>query len=159
VNKYRNLFVIRSVTKFYGMPGIRFGYGIAANSLIETLETTRQPWSINTLAGFATLAAFSDKAFIENSKRIVANERAEFADMLNGISGLHVFPSVTNFLLVKIQNPKFTSTKLREEMAKQGILIRDCSTFVGLDDSFFRVTVRSGTDNKKLVEALKQTMK
>jgi threonine-phosphate decarboxylase len=60
---------------------------------------------------------------------------------------------------VKIQNPKFTSTKLREEMAKQGILIRDCSTFVGLDDSFFRVTVRSGTDNKKLVEALKQTMK
>jgi threonine-phosphate decarboxylase len=159
VNKYRNLFVIRSVTKFYGMPGIRFGYGIAANSLNETLETTRQPWSINTLAGFATLAAFSDKAFIENSKRTVANERAEFADMLNGITGLHVFPSVTNFLLVKIQNPKFTSTKLREEMAKQGILIRDCSTFVGLDDSFFRVTVRSGTDNKKLVEALKQTMK
>ncbi len=158
VNKYQNLFVIRSVTKFYGMPGIRFGYGIAAERLVETLETTRQPWSINTLAGFATLAAFSDKAFIENSKRTIVEERNEFADMLNGIRGLHVFPSVTNFLLVKIQNPKVTSTMLREEMAKQGMLIRDCSTFVGLDDSFFRVTVRAVVDNRKLVEALTQAI-
>ncbi len=78
--------------------------------------------------------------------------------MLNEICGLHVFPSVTNFLLVKIQDPKFTSTKLREEMAKQGMLIRDCSTFVGLDDSFFRVTVRAGVDNRKLVEALTQAI-
>jgi threonine-phosphate decarboxylase len=159
VNKYPNLFVIRSVTKFYGMPGIRFGYGIAARNLIETLETTRQPWSINTLAGFATLAAFSDKAFIENSKRTIAQEREKFAKLLGGIGGLHVFPSVTDFLLVKIQNPKFTSTGLREELAKQGMLIRDCSTFVGLDESFFRVTVRSGADNKKLVEALKKVLR
>ncbi len=159
VNKYPNLFVIHSVTKFYGMPGIRFGYGIAAESLIENLETTRQPWSINTLAGFATLAAFSDKEFIENSKRIIAKERNEFAMMLNKIKGLHVFPSETNFLLVKILNSKFTSMGLREEMAKRGMLIRDCSTFVGLDDSFFRVTVRSGADNVKLVEAIEQAMK
>ncbi len=158
VKTYPNLFVIHSVTKFYGMPGIRFGYGIAARSLIETIETTRQPWSINTLAGFATLAAFGDKEFIENSKRTIAEVRAEFAKLLNGIGGLHVFPSETNFLLVKIQNSKFTSKGLREEMAKQGMLIRDCSTFVGLDDSFFRVTVRSSADNRKLVEALKRTM-
>lgn len=159
VNKYPNLFVIHSVTKFYGMPGIRFGYGIAARNLIETLETTRQPWSINTLAGFATLAAFSDKEFIENSKRTIAKERNEFAKMLNKIEGLRVFTSETNFLLVKILNPKFTSTGLREEMAKRGMLIRDCSTFVGLDDSFFRVTVRSGADNVKLVKAIEQVMK
>jgi len=159
VNKYPNLFVIHSVTKFYGMPGIRFGYGIAARNLIETLETTRQPWSINTLAGFATLAAFSDKEFIENSKRTIAKERNEFAKMLNKIEGLRVFTSETNFLLVKILNPKFTSTGLREEMAKRGMLIRDCSTFVGLDDSFFRVTVRSGADNVKLVKAIEHVMK
>jgi threonine-phosphate decarboxylase len=158
VNKYANLFVIHSVTKFYGMPGIRFGYGIAAKNLIEALETTRQPWSINTLAGFVTLAGFRDKAFIDNSKRMVAKEREAFAKMLGGIDGLRVFPSETNFLLVKILNPKFRSTGLREEMAKIGMLIRDCGTFVGLDDSFFRVTVRSGKDNKKLVEALKSAM-
>jgi threonine-phosphate decarboxylase len=156
VKKYPNLFVIRSITKFYGMPGIRFGYGIAAESLIETLQTTRQPWSINTLAGYATIAAFKDKEFIQNTKRIIIKEKAEFAKMLNEIGGLHVFPSETNFLLVKILNPKFTSTGLREEMAKEGMLIRDCSTFVGLDASFFRVTVRSGADNAKLVDALRR---
>ncbi len=158
VKEYPNLFVIRSVTKFYGMPGIRFGYGIAAENLVENLETTRQPWSINTLAGFATLAAFNDKSFIENTRSTIASEKAEFADMLSEIDGLHVFPSQTNFLLVKILNPKFTSTGLREEMAKKGMLIRDCSTFVGLDEHFFRVTVRAGKDNIKLVAALEKIL-
>ena len=156
VERFPNLFVIRSVTKFYGMPGIRFGYGIAGESLIDTLQTVRQPWSINTLAGYVTLAAFSDTAFIENTKRTIAKEKMEFARMLRDIGGLHVFPSETNFLLVKILKPKFTSTKLREEIAKEGMLIRDCYTFVGLDDSYFRVTVRSGADNLKLVEAIRK---
>jgi threonine-phosphate decarboxylase len=158
VKKHPNLFVVRSVTKFYGMPGIRFGYGIAAENLIDSLQTVRQPWSINTLAGFATLAAFSDKEFIENTKRTIAREKAEFARKLTEIGGLHVFPSETNFLLVKILNPKFTSTGLREAIAKKGMLIRDCSTFVGLDESYFRVTVRSGEDNAKLIGALRSIL-
>jgi threonine-phosphate decarboxylase len=159
VKKYENLFVIRSVTKFYGMPGIRFGYGIAAESLIDTLQTVRQPWSINGLAGIATLAAFKDKEFIANTKRIIAEEKAQFAKFLTEVGGLKVFPSETNFLLVKILNPKLTSTALREELAKEGLLIRDCCTFVGLDNSYFRVTVRSPEDNQKLVSSLKEKLK
>jgi threonine-phosphate decarboxylase len=159
VKKYENLFVIRSVTKFYGMPGIRFGYGIATESLIDTLQTVRQPWSINSLAGYATLAAFKDTEFIENTKRTIAKERTRFAKMLSEIGGLHVFPSETNFLLVKILNPKFTSTMLKEQMAKEGILIRDCSTFVGLGDSYFRATVRSSRENLKFIKTLKDVLK
>jgi threonine-phosphate decarboxylase len=158
VNKYENLFVIRSVTKFYGMPGIRFGYGIAAKSLISKLLDVQQPWSINCLAGFVTLAAFQDKEFIENTKRTITQERIEFAKQLSKIPGLHVFPSDTNFLLVKITNKKRTSTEIKQELAKMGMLIRDCCTFVGLDDTFFRVTVRSDKDNHKLVEKIKQLM-
>ncbi len=159
VKNYENLFVIRSVTKFYGMPGIRFGYGIAAESLIDTLQTVRQPWSINSLAGFATLAAFSDREFIENTKRTITREKAQLTKSLVEIGGLQVFPSETNFVLVKIQNPQLTSTVLREELAKEGMLIRDCSTFVGLDNKYFRVTVRSAEDNLKLTEALKKKIK
>jgi threonine-phosphate decarboxylase len=159
VKKYENLFVIRSVTKFYGMPGIRFGYGAAAESFIDTLQTVRQPWSINGLAGCATLAAFKDKEFIENTKRTIVKEKAKLARMLTEIGGLHVFPSETNFLLVKILKPKLTSTKLREELAKERLLIRDCSTFVGLDGSYFRVTVRSSQENLILVKALKKALK
>ena len=76
--------------------------------------------------------------------------------MLSEIGGLHVFPSETNFLLVKIRNSKFTSTMLKEQMAKEGILVRDCSTFVGLGDSYFRVTVRSSRENLKLVKTLRE---
>ncbi len=159
VKNYENLYVIRSVTKFYGMPGIRFGYGIAADNLIDQLQTVRQPWSINSLAGFATLAAFNDTEFIANTMRTIPKERAAFAKMLTETGDLHVFPSETNFLLVKILNGKITSTALREGMCKQGILIRDCSTFVGLDDSFFRVTVRSTADNLKLVETMQEVLK
>jgi threonine-phosphate decarboxylase len=158
VKEYENLFVIRSVTKFYGMPGIRLGYGIAAGNLIDKLETVRQPWSINGLAGVATLAAFKDTEFIENTKRTIAKERPQFAKNLSEIEGLHVYPSVTNFLLVKILNRKITSTKLKELLAKEHILIRDCCTFVGLDDSYFRVTVRSAKDNQKLTQTIKQIL-
>jgi threonine-phosphate decarboxylase len=153
---YENLFVIRSVTKFYGMPGIRFGYAIASESLIDTLQTVRQPWSINGLAECATLAAIKDTAFIENTKRTIAKEKTQFTKALSEIKDLHVFPSEANFLLVKILNPKITSTRLREELGKEGLLIRDCCTFVGLDNSYFRLTVRSDKDNQKLVQTLKE---
>jgi threonine-phosphate decarboxylase len=158
VKDYENLFVIRSVTKFYGMAGIRFGYAIAAGNLIDKLETMRQPWSINGLADSVTLAAFNDTEFIENTKQTIAKERIALAKSLNEIEGLHAYPSVTNFLLVKIEKKKITSTILKELLAKERILIRDCCTFMGLDDHYFRVTVRSAKDNQKLTETIKQIL-
>ena len=158
VKEYENLFVIRSVTKFYGMAGIRLGYGIAAPSLIKKLETVRLPWSINCIAGVATSAAFNDTEFIQNTKQTIAKERAQLTKNLNEIECLHVYPSVTNFVLVKILNQKITSTKLKDLLIKEHILIRDCCTFMGLDNSYFRVTVRSAKDNQKLTETIKQIL-
>jgi threonine-phosphate decarboxylase len=159
VKEYENLFVIRSVTKFYGMAGIRLGYGIAAPNLVKKLEDVRLPWSINSLASCATLAAFNDKEFIQNTKTTIAKERTQLANGLEEIEGLHVYPSVTNFLLVKITNGKITSTKLKEALSKERILIRDCCTFMGLDDKYFRITVRAAKDNQKLVETIKKIIK
>ena len=141
------------------VPGIRFGYAIAAESLIDQLQTVRQPWSINGLAGCATLSAFNDKEFIENTKQTIKREKTQLAKMIMEIGGLHVFPSETNFLLVKITSPRITSTELREELGKEGLLIRDCCTFVGLDNTYFRLTVRSAEDNLRLVTALKEKIK
>jgi len=158
VKDYENLFVIRSVTKFYGMAGIRFGYALAATNLIDKLETVRQPWSINGLACQVTTAALNDTQFIENTKITIAKNRETLAKALGEIEGLHVYPSVTNFLLVKIQNRKVTSTMLKELLAKEHILIRDCCTFMGMDDSYFRVTIRSEKDNQILVKKIKQVL-
>jgi threonine-phosphate decarboxylase len=158
VKDYENLFVIRSVTKFYGMAGLRFGYAIAATNLIDKLETVRQPWSINGLACQVTTAALNDTQFIENTKVTIAKNRETLAKALGEIEGLHVYPSVTNFLLVKIQNSKITSTMLKELLAKEHILIRDCCTFMGMDDSYFRVTIRSEKDNQTLVKKIKKVI-
>ena len=158
VKDYENLYVIRSVTKFYGMAGIRFGYAVAAGTLIDKLETIRLPWSINGLACQVTMAAIKDKQFIANTKEAIAKNREALAKALGEIEGLHVYPSVTNFLLVKIQNRKITSTMLKELLAKERILIRDCCTFMGMDDTFFRATIRSAKDNQQLVEKIKQAL-
>jgi threonine-phosphate decarboxylase len=123
------------------------------------LQDNRQPWSINSLAFLATSAALKDKDFIENTKRAIAREKAQLVQMLKEVGSLRVFPSETDFLLVKILDKKTTSIMLKEKLAKEGILIRDCSTFVGLDDSYFRVTVRSSKENLILVKALKRALK
>jgi threonine-phosphate decarboxylase len=158
VKDYENLFVIRSVTKFYGMAGIRFGYAVAAVNLIDKLQTTRLPWSINGLACQVTMAGINDLQFIHNTKETIAKNREVLAKALCEIEGLHVYPSVTNFLLVKIKNSKITSTILKEQLAQERILIRDCCTFMGLDDHYFRVTVRSAKDNQTLTETIKKLL-
>jgi threonine-phosphate decarboxylase len=158
VKDYDNLFVIRSVTKFFGMAGLRFGYAVAATNLIDKLETVRQPWSMNGLVNTTTLAAFSDSEFIKNTKETINKNRAQLAKDLASIEGFQVHPSTTNFLLVKITNRKLTSTMLKEQLAKEKILVRDCCTFMGMDDSYIRITVRSEKDNKTLVETIKKVI-
>lgn len=158
VKDYDNLFVIRSVTKFFGMAGLRFGYAVAATNLIDKLETVRQPWSMNGLVNTTTLAAFSDSEFIKSTKETINKNRAQLAKDLSAIEGLQVHPSTTNFLLVKITNRKLTSTMLKELLAKEKILVRDCCTFMGMDDSYVRITVRSEKDNKTLVETIKKVI-
>jgi threonine-phosphate decarboxylase len=158
VRQYENLFVIRSVTKFYGMAGLRFGYALGADSLIERLETMRQPWSINGLACQVTKAAFNDREFIKATKETINKNKEQLTNDLKQIQGLQIYPSTTNFLLIKITNSNLTSTALKEQLAKEHILIRDCYTFMGMDNKHIRVTVRSAKDNKLLAEKIKQIM-
>ena len=77
---------------------------------------------------------------------------------MKDIGGLRVFPSETNFLLVKILKKGVYVNSFEGEAGHEGILIRDCSTFVGLDDSFFRVTVRSADENAKLIASMKKIL-
>jgi threonine-phosphate decarboxylase len=159
VNEYDNIFVVRSLSKFFGSPGIRFGYGIGNQEFVSVLEDLRYPWSINSLAACATEAALKDTDFIAKTRSLIAKEKKQLAKMLEETGYLKVFPSQTNFLLVKILNQKITSPCLKQKLAEKGILIRDCSTFCGLDDSYIRVTVRGFSENQKLIEAVKETLK
>jgi threonine-phosphate decarboxylase len=155
VNEYNNLFVLRSLTKFFGLAGVRIGFGIGSFSLVKFLKKAKMPWSVNSLAMFATAAAVKDADFIKRSRILVSNSRTEMQKMFKGIPWLKVYPSETNFLLIEITRGDLTSTQLREGLAKRGFLIRDCKDFDGLNNKFFRVTVRRPEENKKLIEQIK----
>jgi threonine-phosphate decarboxylase len=155
VNGYNNLFVLRSLTKFFGLAGVRIGFGIGSPELVEILKRVIMPWSVNSLAMFATVAAVKDTDFIKRTRFLVSKSRREMREMFKPISWLKVYPSETNFLLVEIIRGNLTSTQLAEGLAKKGLLIRDCKDFDGLNNRFFRVTVRRPEENRKLVEQIK----
>ena len=155
VNEYDNLFVLRSLTKFYGLAGLRIGYGIGSPELVTALNNVKMPWSVNSLAMFATDAAINDIAFIKKSRLLVSQNRREMLEMFRSISWLKVYPSETNFVLLEIIQGDLTSTQVKEALAKKGLLIRDCKDFDGLNNRFFRVTVRRLEENKKLIEEIK----
>jgi threonine-phosphate decarboxylase len=155
VNRCNNLFVLRSLTKFFGLAGVRIGFGIGSPDLINVLKNVIMPWSVNSLAMFAAAEAVKDTKFITESRLLLSKSKQQMLEMLKTIPWLKVYPSETNFLLIEILRKDLTSAQLAESLAKKGLLIRNCEDFDGLNNKFFRATVRRPEENKKLVEQLK----
>jgi len=155
VKEYNNLFVLRSLTKFFGLAGVRIGFGVGSPDLVNVLKRVIMPWSVNSLAMFAAAEAVKDTEFIKNSRLLLSKSKRQMLEMLKTVPWLKVYPSETNFLLIEIIREDLTSTQLAEGLAKKGLLIRDCEDFDGLNNKFFRVTVRRPEENRKLVEQIK----
>jgi threonine-phosphate decarboxylase len=155
VNDFGNLFVLRSLTKFFGLAGVRIGFGIASPDVVTILKRVKMPWSVNSLAMFSAVEAVKDEDFIKKSRLLLSRSKRELLEMLRAVPWLKVYPSETNFLLIEIIQGSLTSTQLKEGLAKRGFLIRDCKDFDGLNNKFFRVTVRRPEENRKLIGQLK----
>jgi len=149
-----NLFVIRSLTKIFAIPGLRIGYGIGTQKTIETLSAIQPPWSVNSIAQIVATYLVKNKDFVKETITLVEKERNFLFNCLSQINYLTPYPSVANFILVKLNN--FTSTILTDMLGKRGILIRDCSDFAFLDDSFIRIAVKTRVENSKLIKELKK---
>ena len=147
--------VLRSMTKFYGIPGLRLGYAMADPTIIERLTAMGGPWRVNTLAQVAGVTALRDGDYTKHSVEYITRLRNDLSQGLSCFPQLTVYPSSANFLLVEI-NSDITSTELKERLMKKMILIRDCSTFAGLSNSFFRVAVRTEQENARLLACLKE---
>ena len=155
VNDYQNLFVLRSLTKFFSLAGVRIGFGIGSQEIVSCLKNIMMPWSVNTLAMYSTASALNDNDFTNKSRTLVSNGRKQMQEMFKTIPWVKVYPSETNFLLIEIIKGDLTSTHIRDNLAKKGLLIRDCKDFDGLNNRFFRVAVRLPEENKKLLEQIK----
>jgi threonine-phosphate decarboxylase len=153
VQAKHNLIVLRSLTKFYSIPGLRVGYAICEASLASEIRKQIAPWSVSTVALEAARSVLNDENFIADSLQINAVARDEFTAALRD-SGLLIFPSAANFLLVKL--PKGSGTDLQHWLEPERILIRTCDSFRGLGDAFIRLAVRTSSENLRLVSLIKQ---
>jgi L-threonine-O-3-phosphate decarboxylase len=157
VQKYPNLVILRSLTKFYSLPGLRLGYAIAHPDLLRRWQLWRDPWPVNTLAAAAAIAALQDRAFQAQTWAWLPPARNQLFQGLASLSGLQPLQSAANFLLVESQQQ--SSSQLQQKLLQHHqILIRDCLSFPELGDRYFRVAVRSWSDNQRLLEALSLVM-
>ena len=146
VAEHENLVVLRSLTKFYSMPGLRLGYAIAHPDKLKKWQSWRDPWPVNTLAAAAAIAALQDREFQERTWKWLPAAREE---LFQGLSSIHQFQPLAgavNYLLVESQ---ISTSELQMELLQQyQILIRDCQSFKELGDRYFRVAVRSQSDHQ-----------
>lgn len=151
VKKYDNLFILRSLTKSFGLPGIRIGYACGSKEIIKILQKIKIPWSVNSIAQDAANEVIKNKSHITKSNFIIKKELKYLKKFISSIDGFECIPSSTNFILIKT---KYNSTYLQKKLLKNKILIRDCKNFRGLNEHYFRIAVKSHRDNVKLVSAL-----
>ena len=156
--KNKKIVVLRTFTKFFALAGLRIGYLIAHKEVINKLKQYQPPWNTNSLAQIAAGLILSDKIYINKTCKVIEKEKNFLYGQLSEINGLKPYPSVTNFLLIKIEQFGISSKVLRTLLIQKGILIRDCSNFRNLDDKYIRVAVRSHKENLSLVGALREVV-
>jgi threonine-phosphate decarboxylase len=150
-----SFFVIRSLTKFFNLPGLRVGFGLGAKRLVEKLERLRVMWSVSGLAEALGAAALRDVEFQARSRAWLPSERRFLEEELKPIEALEVFPSEANFILARLKNSMGVEA-LETELAESKIMVRNAANFIGLDQRYFRVAVRDRSENVRLLEALKK---
>jgi threonine-phosphate decarboxylase len=150
--------VLRSLTKFFALPGLRVGYLIGQARLVERLRTRLEPWSVNTVAQTVALACLRDSEFVRQSRAFMEQERAWLFEQVAELPGVQPFLSRTNFLLVKMLKSDMRASALSQALAQENLLVRTCVDFPGLGERFFRVAVRARQDNRRLLRGLRAVL-
>ncbi|MFD0677885.1 MULTISPECIES: cobyric acid synthase [unclassified Paenibacillus] len=153
----RQLMVIRSMTKFYSIPGLRLGFIVAHPDRIREMQHQQVQWSVNTMAQLIGASVLDDHDYERRTHEWLAAERPWLTNSLSEL-GLIVTPSDTNYLLFSTKQLKITVQDLQAEMGKRGILIRDASLFPGLDNSYVRVAIRLREHNERMIKELRASL-
>ena len=154
-NYYNNIVILRGTSKFFAAPGLRLGYAITGyRDLIKAITTRKNPWTINSLAVVAGETMFTDTSYIEQTKQLISAERERCYQALLASPDYKVYKPSGNFLLAKIVNENLTSEYLFDKAIRQGMMIRDCSTFPFLDNKYIRFCFMNPEDNSRLLNCL-----
>lgn len=153
--EFTNLMVLRGVSKFYAAPGMRLGYGITGNlDFLKKMKEKQVPWSLNSLGALAGELMLQDKDYIHRTRELILSERTRLLQALVEIPTYKTYPAYANFILLKIQKPVLTSYDIFDACIRQGLMIRDCSSFECLDGEYIRFCIMNLEDNTRLLNIL-----
>ena len=156
LKSYENLIIIKSLTKFFAIPGLRVGYALSKNRIcIKKIETITPAWNINILGEIAVKSALKDKKYIEDTINFMEKEKQYMYNKLKEINSLKVYEPSVNFILFKIKN----NINLKDKMLEKNFLIRSCSNYHGLDKSYYRIAVKKHEENINIINAIKEILR
>lgn len=150
------LLVIRSMTKFFALAGIRSGFALGPRKLIQLMNIQQGPWTCNRLAQKLSVAALNDISFQEKSRQWFQAESTWLFEALQNFRIFKVFPTYANFFLIKSELPL---SNFFDFLGARGIYVRAANDFIGLDNSYFRIAVRTRQENELLIEAFNTWLK
>lgn len=152
---YNNIIILRGTSKFFAAPGLRLGYAITGNEdLLRNMNQRKNPWTINSLAVIAGELMFQDKDYIAATRDLVLSERQRMYELFQESERFRPYKPTANFMLLRIMDDDLTSQDLFDWAIREGMMIRDCSTFPFLNDKFIRFCFMKPEDNDRLAECL-----
>jgi histidinol-phosphate aminotransferase len=161
LEKFDRLIIVRSLSKTFGLAGLRIGYAIANTEIINNIWKVKPLFNVNSIAQVAAIAALEDLDYYKAVWEKIADEREYLAKRLSELEEIEVFPSVTNFILINVYRCKKPPAEIFDELFQRKILVLPgwSIDFSGLGPHFFRVLVGSRQENDRLVEELENIIK
>lgn len=159
VNEFDNIIVVHSFTKFYAVPGLRIGAAFSNPLIIEQLNSFIPTWSVNTLAQSYTEAALNDVEYVKRTKQVLHEEQLFMYNSLDTIDGITIYPPSANFMLFHIEQEGITAESINEALKKYNMIVRNCDSYMGLNNQWVRVAIKDHDTNVKLVEKLTDILK
>ncbi len=154
LEKLPHVFVLKAFTKIYAMAGMRLGYALCNSEAILTkICQVRQPWSVSGLAQRAGIAALKETEYVLKTRKLIHEQREKMEAALEKL-GYTVYPSQANYIFFKEKILEGTTASLYDRMLKQGVLIRSCSNYPGLDASCYRICVKTEEENREFLDRL-----
>lgn len=165
IDSYEKLLILRAFTKSFAMPGIRLGYLVGQQALLNRIQKQLPEWNVSTLAQAAGVAALADTKYLKMACRLIESERAHMSQALKEL-GCRVYSSDANYIMFYVnQNDKRNNiglhegADLKDRLSRKQILIRDCSDYPGLTEGYYRVAVKLPEENRVLLEAITEILK
>ena len=153
ISEFDNLVILRSLTKSFGLAGLRVGYSVCNPTLAKKLSSNKIPWNVNSLAQVAGVAALRERRCLSKARALIKKERRFLHDNIEKLESFHPMRSDSNFFLVHLQGRN--STQFRDRLLKNsGVLVRDCSTFTGMGAQYIRIAIKKHSENILLLKAL-----